>query len=81
MCERREKREERKRERVNNIKKNVKKEESSRTKKAKIYLRTKDIHIWEMLKAQYNLTIQLGSHVRKWSRCSARIYESKRMVD
>ena len=53
-----------------------KKKKASRTKKPKIYLQTKDTHLGDA-----QSTIQFGKHVRKWSMCSARIYESKRMVD
>jgi hypothetical protein len=56
----REEKRERERERVTNIKKNIKKEESSRTKKSKIYLRTKDTHLGDA-----QSTIQFGKHVRK----------------
>ena len=55
MCERREERK-----RVNNIKKNIKKEESSRTKKAKIYLRTKDTHLGDA-----QSTIQFDNTIRE----------------
>ena len=75
MCAREEKRE-RKRERVNNIKKCKKKKKAVVRKKAKIYLQTKDTHLGDA-----QSTIQFGKHVRKWSRCSARIYESKSLVD
>ena len=77
MCAREEKREkERKRERVNNIKKCKKKKKAVVYEKAKIYLQTKDTHLGDA-----QSTIQFGKHVRKWSRCLARIYESKKMLE
>ena len=76
MCAREEKRERREKERVNNIKKCKKKKKAVVRKKAKIYLQTKDTHLGDA-----QSTIQFGKHVRKWSRCSARIYESKKMLE
>ena len=66
VCVREERRERQRgleRERVNNIKKCKKKEESSRTKKAKIYLRTKDTHLGDA-----QSTIQFGNTI--WQTCT-----------
>ena len=78
VCERREekRRERREKERVNNIKKCKKKKKAVVRKKQKNIYEQK-IHIWEMLKAQYNLA-NMYANV---SRCSARIYESKKMLE
>ena len=57
MCERREERERREKERVNTIhvKKNIKKRRNQSYEKKQKYIYEQKIHIWEMLKAQYNL--------------------------
>ena len=54
MCVREKRRERREKERVNNIKKCKKKKKAVVRKKQK-YIYEQKIHIWEMLKAQYNL--------------------------
>ena len=66
MCAREEKREkERKRERVNNIKKCKKKKKPVVRKKQK-YIYEQKIHIWEMLKAQYNLANMYANGQGVW---------------